>query len=227
MTKISILKDVYEEFKYFKGIYTKINLANSIQLIGSKEENRVNIIFVRDSSFSHLFGQLKGETQFLNWIKDGNKTVHLLMSDIISLGKILKKNVVEISFDDKIFIFNYIDSENNSKSLVIEKDSEEESKIIKKAFFDLEYKFNKKEEIPEDFLKSDIIEIFKDGENISKVRNKDKIIEIPKARLNSLIKDEKVFIEYSGKDDIGSRLVSLSSSSEKLGLELHETFRTI
>lgn len=225
--KITDLKEVYNEFKYFKGIYTKLNLSESIQFLGDQNDDSVHVIFVRNSSFSNLYGNIKGNTKFLSWLKDDEKSIHLQTEKIIELGKTLKKNVIEIEFDDEKFQFKYLDKDGNITELTIKKDTTAENKIIKDAFSNIKVNFDNSFELSEEYLKTDIIEVFNDNENISRIRTKDKIIEIPKDRVDSIIKGEKVFISFSLKDEIGSRLVSLKSKSEDLGLELVEIFKTI
>lgn len=225
--KITDLKEVYNEFKYFKGIYTKLNLSESIQFLGDQNDDSVHVIFVRNSSFSNLYGNIKGDTKFLSWLKDGEKSIHLQTEKIIELGKTLKKNVIEIEFDDEKFQFKYLDKDGKTIELTIKKDTTAENKIIKDAFSNIKVDFDNSFELLDEYLKTDIIEVFNDNENISRIRTRDKIIEVPKDRVDSIIKGEKVFISFSLKDEIGSRLVSLKSKSEDLGLELVEIFKTI
>lgn len=225
--KITDLKEVYNEFKYFKGIYTKLNLSESIQFLGDQNDDSVHVIFVRNSSFSNLYGNIKGDTKFLSWLKDGEKSIHLQTEKIIELGKTLKKNVIEIEFDDEKFQFKYLDKDGKTIELTIKKDTTAENKIIKNAFSNIKVDFDNSFELLDEYLKTDIIEVFNDNENISRIRTRDKIIEVPKDRVDSIIKGEKVFISFSLKDEIGSRLVSLKSKSEDLGLELVEIFKTI
>lgn len=225
--KITETKELYEEFKYFKNIYTKINLSKYIQLLGDKENDVVYINFVRDTVFSNLIGKLTGNTHFLNWLKEDNKSIIISLETINELSKTLKKNVVSVSYDDDEFIFKFNDKEDQARTVVIKRDTTKETERIIAAFHTLIVKFDNDYKLSDDFLNSDILEVFHENGNIGRNRTKDKVIEIPKARLNSYIKDEDLILKFSDKNEIGARFVSISSKSEKLGLELVEIFQTI
>ena len=77
-------------------------------------------------------------------------------------------------------------------------------------------------------LQSDIFIIYNDEGKLSRKRTSDKIIEIPRERINSLLKEfTNVNIQYSTKDNIGARYVILSSENKELNLELSEIYKTI
>ena len=225
--KIEDSKLVYPEFKYFKNIYTKINLAEEIFFEGN--ENDVDLYFNTESSFAILYGKIeKQETEFLKWLKD--KTVKFKMADIIQIGKCLKKNAVSIEYDDTNFIFNFTDKDGVEIKVSLENSQYEKLKEIKRKIqlvkqYDI--KSGKIDLEKEDF-QSDIFVIYNEEEKVSRKRTSDKIIEIPKERINSLLKDfTNVNIQYSTKDNIGARYVILSSKNDEFNLELSEMYKTI
>lgn len=221
ITKITIPKDVYEEFKYFKNIYTKINFADRISLIGDSKNNRVLIHFLDISEFTVLVGYLYGDTQFLKWLKNGDKHVSGKFQHFIDLGKTLKKNVDSVGWCDDYFYFYYKNKEDLMCTFMMKLDSTISSPKI------LETEFEKEFEICDDFLKSDILQIFESDGKISEVKTTNKIIEIPKARVYSLIKNEKLFLNFTEKDEEETRIIKLRSKSDDLNLELVQYFRTI
>lgn len=219
MKIITEAKEVHAEFKYFKTIYTKINISESIKFIGNSEENCIDMVFVRDSKFSSLIGRLTGDTQFLSWLKENNKCVELTLEDINMIQKTLKKNVIKIEFDDGYFSFNFKDKEEQEHEIIIG--------TIEKPNQLLTVDFNDEYEIPAEYLKSDIFQVFNTESGISAERSKDKIIEIPRDRINSLIKDTPLRIKFTKKTIDGSRYVSLISINNELGLQLEEIYKTI
>ena len=221
ITKITTPKDVYEEFKYFKNIYTKINFADKISLIGDSKNNRVLIHFLDVSEFTILVGYLYGDTRFLNWLKDGNKRVSGNFQHFIDIGKTLKKNVDSIEWCNDYFYFYYKNKEELMCTFMMKPDSTISSPKI------LETEFKKEFEVGDNFLKSDILQIFENGNEISETKTINKIIEIPRERVYSLIKNEKLFLSFTEKDKDDTRIIKLHSKSNDLNLELIQYFRTI
>lgn len=219
MITITDVKEVHAEFKYFKNIYTKINISDKIQFKGNDTENCVDMVFIRDSKFSNLIGRLSGDTYFLSWLKESNKIVELTLEDINLIQKTLKKNVIKIEYDERYFSFNFKDKEENEHEIIVE--------VLDRGISFNVINFKNELEIPASYLASDIVQVFNNNGEISETRTKDKIIEIPRDRINSIIKDTPLRIKFTEKTIDGSRYVSLSSKNDILGLQLEEIFKTI
>jgi hypothetical protein len=216
MTELIDIKTIYNDFKYFKSIYTQINIDSEAYLIGQKDY--VELVYDRASSFYILTGKLFGDIELLKWLKTG-KTIKVQIANLVDLGKVLKKNVISIQYDDNTFIYEY-------KA----KDTEE---IIKLEFtvcnppsvtniaYTNQFKLDKK------FFESDICEIFNKDGKLTEERTSDKIIEIPTNRILSIVKDGENTICFTNKNELGQRYVSIISLNNQLGIELCQEFLTI
>ena len=73
ITKLTEPKLVYPEFKYFKNIYTQINIANEVYLSG--EDDLVRLYFSKDSDFYLISGKITAETEFFKWLKKSENRI--------------------------------------------------------------------------------------------------------------------------------------------------------
>ena len=78
------------------------------------------------------------------------------------------------------------------------------------------------------YFSDDIFTVYLDpSKKITQNRTSVKIIDIPTARIKSLIKDSKKELLFSEIQENGQRFVAIKSSNEELQLELEQFFITI
>ena len=218
MTQITEEKLIYPDFKYFKSIYTQINMGNIIYLTGKNDY--VELVYQRDSTFYILTGKLFGNIELFNWLKRTKNTIKTEIDKIVELGKeVLKKNVISIEYDDNTFIYNYSLKDGTTVRREFSSCQPPEMKtIIYQKYFSLD----------SSFISEDICEIFIDkNSNITNERTSDKLIEIPTNRILSLVKDGTNSVFFTEKNQAGQRYVSIKSRNENLGVELCQEFLTI
>ena len=223
MTVITDTKQVYPEFKLFKEFYTRIKIAEKVTFYG--ENGKVYLLFPQESPYFIVSGELKLTSEFTKWVCKDNKIVTMLLSDINSISKALKKNVISVSYTETEFTFKF-NEKNNDELLETELTyvSEKSSEMAK-----LQLKYNDicskltmhvdgdgyfNDELTRTFISADELVISNDpiGE---------KFLEIPTAKIMSLQKGKmnSCSIDYSYKvsDKVG-RYIRISSEADDLKL---------
>lgn len=225
ITKLTEPKLVYPEFKYFKSIYTQINIANEVYLSG--EDDLVRLYFSKDSDFYLISGKITAETEFCRWLKKYGKTIKASLEDLILIGKTLKKNAASIEYTENYFKFSIINSDSCETTDILFKE-EELPKELKSQIKNFSKKLSVEEELTESYFLDDICTVYLDtSKKITQNRTSVKIIDIPTARIKSLIKDSKKELLFSEIQENGQRFVAIKSSNEELQLELEQFFITI
>jgi len=107
----------YDEFKFFKDIYTRLNQASNIMLrynsdISDTDMNGtipVKVLYKKDSYYI-LNGEIHIESDFTRWINEYHKTIRLDINMVKAIKTCLKKNVIEAkaSDDNLKFIFKFL-----------------------------------------------------------------------------------------------------------------------
>ena len=219
MNNITEPKLVYNEFKYFKNIYTTLNRSNYI--IFSKKENNVSLDFLNDPAdvFYILRGETSSKTLFFNWIREFNIICKVSLSTLKTIKETLKKEVVSVSWNEESFTFKTV-----NEGITIFNEPSLEGLLEKPK--DISNILPEKEVITEDFFKDDITEIF-EGSNgeISLERTEIKILEIPSKKILSTLKNGKPFIKRINQGT--RRLVAIEFEDEELELSLIQIFATI
>lgn len=217
-------KQVYPEFKFFKSIYTTLNIAESIIMIPQK--NNIFLLFSKDSQYYNLQGTLEGNTIFFNWLKTID-SCKITLSEINILGKCLKKNAISIEYEDKhYFSFKYIEKDTEiEKEIKIFNNLNENYSLDIEKFKDDNFEFVYT--LSDNFTKSEICTVFRDNNEITTSRSKDKIIEIPSARIKSIIKNGENKIFVSDRNIDGNRFIKIKSTNKDLNLSLEQIFKTI
>jgi hypothetical protein len=198
-------KDIFEVVKYFKSIYTFINIKNEILLIGTN--NNIKIYYTSDKFFiihGILFNNSSNE--FLKWIK--NKNIVLNLSTISNLKECLKKNVISLNTDDQNFKLEYKNKDNVSETFICSVINDDKipldfkSSIAKINYVEKELG----EELPinKSLFENEITEIYlTEGSNLNNTNteSENKIFELPSKRILSLLKSaDNYSIKISGND---------------------------
>lgn len=214
--RIEDSKIVYNEFKYFKGIYTTINKGESIILYS--EDNHIKMIFkgCSQSEFFYFIGELKSDTEFLKWIQSGKK-IEVSLEDINKISKCLKSKAKAIEYNNDHFDFimeEEIISIKNDESIKINENIDfVKSLLIHKI------------DIPEMYLSSEIFKLYIDKNNqITNNINENRLLEIPTKRILSLQKNSPADCLFS--DYIGDKQY-VAIESENDSLKLMQIFATI
>jgi hypothetical protein len=211
-------KEIFEVVKYFKNIYTTINMKDEIYLVG---QDSGAFIYYKDEPYFLLYGKLVDDENnlFLKWIK--GKKVALKLKDINNLRECLKKNVIDITSDDSEFILKYKDKEENEVLFVCKNKSNPiYEKIIEKIEV-IESHLTKNLDIRKELLESDVLELYLDTDNkfLTEEKSSNKLIEIPSKRIMSDQKNaNRHIIRFSEKDESGRRYVEVSSFSDLINL---------
>lgn len=219
-------KVIYPEFKYFKNIYTTINIADSVTFF--PYDHKIYMIFSKDSPYYILTGSLKQNSIFTKWIRTVN-SVTMNLSQINILAKTLKKNAVEISFENENFFkFTYLEKDSgNQTEIILNNDTTFNKEDVINNYINLN--FTEEHELSDSFINNEICIIYKNSEGkITSDRTKDKVIEIPSARIRSLIKNGKNKVHICERNILkGSRLIVIESNNDDLNLTLRQVFNTI
>lgn len=234
MIKVEAFAD---EYKFFKNIYSQINIADSVSFIG--KNNKVYLLFSRDSSFYILSGEIDANIEFLKWIKEHNYTITMSLVQINTLSKLLKKNIVGAEYDEDKFVFKYLLEDCEFEYTCT---NDEELKEIKD--YNLIYEFK----LIEDDLNKDVLEIYLSDGQATREQTNEKLIEIAttKTSIKSLLKSvkdtegkgkEKQDIEripenyllYSDLNEYNQRYISIKSAltCNDYSLTLFQTSLTI
>jgi hypothetical protein len=217
-------KEIYEVVKYFKSIYTTINMSDEIYLVGSDSGA---FIYYKNEPYFLLYGKLVDkDNSFMQWLKGKKTTVTL--QDLNSLRECLKKNVVDINTTDFELILKYKNKEETEMSFRCENKANpvyentiEKIRVISKSL-------TGKLDISQDLLDNDVLELYLNNGNdqLTESRNDNKLIEIPSKRILSNQKNATEHsVRFSEKDESGRRYVQISSSSELI--ELYQIYATI
>jgi hypothetical protein len=214
-------KEMFEVVKYFKDIYTTINMGEEVYLFNGN-------IFYKNDPYFLLYGELESNdaNEFTKWAN--GKAFTLKLSELNSLRECLKKNVISMNFNSDKFELKYKDKSDTEIIFSCENKSNANYDEIVKKIKITESTMSKELPLKEDIFNSEILEIYLDDttNKITTERNKDKLLEVPTKRILSNQKNSlSRSIRFSDKDDSGKRFVRISSKSEKI--TLHQLYATI
>ena len=219
MTEITDTKSVYNDFKYFKAIYTSLNKADTIKIFSDGTSVKFQLLDYKDSEFSKLFGEFPVlSTNFMQWCLSSKKSLKFPVAYFVKIAKTLKANVVSLSFDDNSFTFNFTE-ESNPSSITFSALSYDDPS---QKFFDM---FTHTYSLPNDFTSDDLCRIYLSNNIITKKSSKDKLLEIPTKKILSLVKDGINSVYMSDEKDGGSRYVGIYS--ENKNLKMTQVFLTV
>ena len=219
MTEITDTKSVYNDFKYFKAIYTSLNKADTIKIFADGTSVKFQLLDYKDSEFSKLFGEFPVlSTNFMQWCLSSKKSLKFPVAYFVKLAKTLKTNIVSLSFDDNSFTFNFLEDSNPSSITFSVLPYDDPSQ----KFFDM---FTYTYSLPNDFTSDDLCRIYLSNNIITKKSSKDKLLEIPTKKILSLVKDGINSIYMSDEKDGGSRYVGIYS--ENKNLKMTQVFLTV
>ena len=219
MTEITDTKSVYNDFKYFKAIYTSLNKADTIKIFADGTSVKFQLLDYKDSEFSKLFGEFPVlSTNFMQWCLSSKKSLKFPVAYFVKIAKTLKANVVSLSFDDNSFTFNFTEDSNPSSITFSALPYDDPSQ----KFFDM---FTHTYSLPNDFTSDDLCRIYLSDNIITKKSSKDKLLEIPTKKILSLVKDGINSVYMSDEKDGGSRYVGIYS--ENKNLKMTQVFLTV
>ena len=219
MTEITDTKSVYNDFKYFKAIYTSLNKADTIKIFSDGTSVKFQLLDYKDSEFSKLFGEFPVlSTNFMQWCLSSKKSLKSPVAYFVKIAKTLKANVVSLSFDDNSFTFNFMEDSNPSSITFSALPYDDPSQ----KFFDM---FTHTYSLPNDFTSDDLCRIYLSDDIITKKSSKDKLLEIPTKKILSLVKDGINSVYMSDEKDGGSRYVGIYS--ENKNLKMTQVFLTV
>jgi hypothetical protein len=213
-------KDIFEVVKYFKSIYSVLNINIQDDIYISGNGDHINIYY-KPNKFFLIYGKIKNvkSNEFLNWIS--GKNILLNISSIFELKECLKKNVISLEKDNNNFNIKYRDKNNLEKNFICSNLNDtpiEFNNLINKIIL-LNKEFGKELLLDSSLFKNEITELYYSGssdlnENTDQL---DKIFELPSRRILSLLKDAttysmritdettmdtKKFIEISSSNDL-------------------------
>lgn len=220
-------KNLYNEFKAFKNIYTSINISEGVYFLANNLGG-INLLFSQDSVFYSLFGEWRVDTEFSKWLQHEKYCVYFELSEINQISKCLKKNAVSVEFEGRTCKFEFNDKDGN---LVVIKKGPINLQVQKS----IEARISQYNQIPmktvfleDKYFEDDIFEVFlKDEKEVALERTDDKLLEIPSDRIKSKIKNSNATISFSELTRLNNRYVKLSFTSEELSLTLNQMFLTI
>lgn len=219
MTEITDTKSVYNDFKYFKAIYTSLTKADTIKIFADGTSVKFQLLDYKDSEFSKLFGEFPVlSTNFMQWCLSSKKSLKFPVAYFVKIAKTLKANVVSLSFDDNSFTFNFMEDSNPSSITFSALPYDDPSQ----KFFDM---FTYTYSLPNDFTSDDLCRIYLSDNVITKKSSKDKLLEIPTKKILSLVKDGVNSVYMSDEKDGGSRYVGIYS--ENKNLKMAQVFLTV
>lgn len=219
MTEITDTKSVYNDFKYFKSIYTSLNKADTVRIFSDGTSVKFQLLDYKDSEFSKLFGEFPVlSTNFMQWCLSSKKSLKFPVAYFVKIAKTLKANVVSLSFDDNSFTFNFMEDSNPSSITFSVLPYDDPSQ----KFFDM---FTHTYSLPTDFTSDDLCRIYLLNDNITKKTSDNKLLEIPTKKILSLVKDGINFVYTSDEKDGGSRYVGIAS--ENKNLKMTQVFLTV
>ena len=219
MTEITDTKSVYNDFKYFKAIYTSLNKADTIKIFADGTSVKFQLLDYKDSEFSKLFGEFPVlSTNFMQWCLSSKKSLKFPVAYFVKIAKTLKANVISLSFDDNSFTFNFLEDSNPSSITFSALPYDDPSQ----KFFDM---FTHTYSLPNDFTSDDLCRIYLSDNVITKKSSKDKLLEIPTKKILSLVKDGVNSVYMSDEKDGGSRYVGIYS--ENKNLKMTQVFLTV
>lgn len=219
MTEITDTKSVYNDFKYFKAIYTSLNKADTIKIFANGTSVKFQLLDYKDSEFSKLFGEFPVlSTNFMQWCLSSKKSLKFPVAYFVKIAKTLKANVVSLSFDDNSFTFNFLEDSNPSSITFSALPYDDPSQKL----FDM---FTHTYSLPNDFTSDDLCRIYLSDNVITKKSSKDKLLEIPTKKILSLVKDGVNSVYVSDEKDGGSRYVGIYS--ENKNLKMTQVFLTV
>lgn len=219
MTEITDTKAVYNDFKYFKSIYTSLNKADTVRIFSDGTSVKFQLLDYKDSEFSKLFGEFPVlSTNFMQWCLSSKKSLKFPVAYFVKIAKTLKANVVSLSFDDNSFTFNFLEDSNPSSITFSALSYDDPSQ----KFFDM---FTHTYSLPNDFTSDDLCRIYLLNDNITKKTSDNKLLEIPTKKILSLVKDGINSVYASDEKDGGSRYVGIAS--ENKNLKMTQVFLTV
>lgn len=214
-------KNSFNEFKFFKKIYTKIKSAERV--LFTSRDNTLFLLFPKNS-FYLLYGEVLFESKFVEWFKNKNINFTVNLDDIALLKSCLKKNVISVSYNDDEFIFEFTDSEGNNKKIAFRNQENIPKDFDVELISEIEKKLVYKFEIDETYFSDELFKVFLEEENLSLNRTENKVLEIPTARILSYQKTNNNELQFSERNN-DTRYVALSSSGDEL--KLKQIFLTI
>lgn len=213
------IKQIYPIFKWFKDNYSILNKATQVLLCGHSD--RVSLFYNQDSSYYLLYGEITVDNIFSNWLN--NKKVILSLPDIVLLHKCLKKNAIQLKYDDDTFALQFSDKEENIHDVVLkninETDIHDKSKRVQSLMTtDIAFDSSRL-----------AVEIFTPYENNGDLVFKhqegyEKLIEHPSKKFICTQKEATYSISFSERYD-NIRYVAINSYTEKI--KLMQIFATI
>jgi len=213
-------KEIFEVVKYFKDIYTTINLKEEIYLVGRD-------FYYSSDPYFLIYGTLAEDDSnvFVKWLNDKRTTISI--SEINKLRECLKKNVVSMEFDDKEFKISYKDKENIKQYFLCENKENKKLESTVQKIKNIQSALITKAELDENLFNRDIFEVYIDDRgNLVETYTENKLIEIPVKKIVSNQKGaDSKYVRFGPKDNLGKRYVELSSLSNKI--ELHQLYATI
>jgi hypothetical protein len=216
-------QEIFEVVKYFKSIYTKVNLQDEIYLVG-KSEKEANL-FYKGEMYYLLYGKIKSEEDnvFLTWLK--NKSVKIKISDMDSLRNCLKKNVLDLSTTDSDFSLKYTLKDGTETTFKCINEEDESFEAVKDKITKIEGILTNKHDLDVSYFDRDVLEIYSKKDGFTTDRNGDKLIEFPIKRILSYQKESSHVLSFSDKDENKKRYVMISSDNSVLSLS--QIFATI
>jgi len=217
-TLITDPKAVFPEFKYFKNLYVPLNIAEKITF--SAIDGHAMLKFSDDNEYYKMYGELLDtSSMFMQWLLQYINTVTINYSDIQMIGKCLKKNAIEIEYDSKHFKYKF-NIQNKDGEL------EEKEVLLRASNTVIDFECQEFDAVltnsgilTDDYLKGDVCEIYrKDDGTITNERTNEKLLEIPVAKIESLLKNGNNLFSFSDVNNKNQRYVSITSSTDALKL---------
>jgi len=211
-------KEIFEVVKYFKSIYTAVNMADEFYIADNK-------IIYKANSFFIIYGELQNQENnpFIQWVN--GKTTVVKLSDLNSVRECLKKNVKSIETDKDKFLLKYTDKDGNEKEFLCSNKINAEYQPVTEKIHNIQKSLTSEFKIDSKLFEEELLIVYLDGHNITTERTENKIVEIPSKRILSLQKGSETYLKISEKDTDGKRFVQISSKNELL--ELAQIFATI
>jgi hypothetical protein len=216
-------QEIFEVVKYFKSIYTKVNLQDEIYLVGRSEKEAD--LFYKGEMYFLLYGMIKSEEDnvFLAWLKD--KRVKIKISDMDSLRNCLKKNVVDLTTTDSEFSLKYTLKDGTETIFKCIDERDESFESVREKITKIEKILVNKYDLDTSYFDRDVLEIYSKKGGFTTDRNGDKLIEFPIKRILSYQKESSHILKFSDKDENKKRYVMISSDNTLLSLS--QIFATI
>ena len=213
------IKQTYPIFKWFKENYSILNKATQILLCGHPD--KISLYYNKDSEYYLLYGEIVVDNVFSQWLN--GKRVFLTLPDIVLLHKCLKKNVVNIDYDDDYFSLTFTNKEDLTHVIKLVDAGETDfcnktERILSILSTTISFDATK--------LSSEILTPYeKDGELVfTHKEGYEKILEHPSKKFICTQKDATYSLSFSDRYE-NIRYVAVNSYTEKI--KLTQLFATI